>query len=80
MFRTAALQLHRDLTSASLKKYHVGQLLSVHPLIFAPRNLKLGDKVMKQDKDLAFQPECENEDDLLLTAYLGKPLVPSCRA
>jgi len=22
---------------------------------------------MKQDKDLAFQPECENEDDLLLT-------------
>ena len=45
----------------------VGRVLSVYPYTFAPGNLKIGGKDMKHDKDLAFRPECENEDDLLLT-------------
>ena len=40
----------------------LGHFMSVFPHNFAPRNLKMEAKVMKQDKDLAFLATCENED------------------
>ena len=46
----------------SLINKHLGHIMSVHPLNFAPRNLKLEVKVMKQDKDLAFLDTCQNDD------------------
>ena len=36
--------------------------MSVTTANFAPRNLKMEVKVMKQDKDLAFLATCKNED------------------
>ena len=46
----------------SLINKHLGHIMSVHPLNFAPRNLKLEVKVMKQDKDLVFLDTCQNDD------------------
>ena len=46
----------------SLINKHLGHIMSVHPLNFAHRNLKLEVKVMKQDKDLVFLDTCQNDD------------------